>query len=159
MAAARCCGVGAGAATLFLHNVNTGLVTIGYDAGGTSNYSWYRVGGMTFQPAELAKISFILTLALHLSQVRGQVNRPKNLLLLFVHIALPAAAIHVQGDDGTALVFLGIGLVMLYAGGCPTGWWRALTAGVVGGAARADTAARHFEGLPVQAHPGRAHPR
>ena len=93
--------------TLFLHNVNTGLVTIGYDAGGTSNYSWYRVGGMTFQPAELAKISFILTLALHLSQVRGQVNRPKNLLLLFVHIALPAAAIHVQGDDGTALVFLG----------------------------------------------------
>ena len=41
--------------TLFLHNVNTGLVTIGYDAGGTSNYSWYRVGGMTFQPAELAK--------------------------------------------------------------------------------------------------------
>ena len=71
--------------TLFLHNVNTGLVTIGYDAGGTSNYSWYRVGGMTFQPAELAKISFILTLALHLSQVRGQVNRPKNLLLLFDH--------------------------------------------------------------------------
>ena len=34
-----------------------------------------------------------------------------------MHIALPAAAIHVQGDDGTALVFLGIGLVMLYAGG------------------------------------------
>ena len=122
--------------TLFLHNVNTGLVTIGYDAGGTSNYSWYRVGGMTFQPAELAKISFILTLALHLSQVRGQVNRPKNLLLLFVHIALPAAAIHVQGDDGTALVFLGIGLVMLYAGGL-SHWLVAggLTAGVVGGAA------------------------
>ena len=122
--------------TLFLHNVNTGLVTIGYDAGGTSNYSWYRVGGMTFQPAELAKISFILTLALHLSQVRGQVNRPKNLLLLFLHIALPAAAIHVQGDDGTALVFLGIGLVMLYAGGL-SHWLVAggLTAGVVGGAA------------------------
>ena len=122
--------------TLFLHNVNTGLVTIGYDAGGTSNYSWYRVGGMTFQPAELAKISFILTLALHLSRVRGQVNRPKNLLLLFVHIALPAAAIHVQGDDGTALVFLGIGLVMLYAGGL-SHWLVAggLTAGVVGGAA------------------------
>ena len=136
--------------TLFLHNVNTGLVTIGYDAGGTSNYSWYLVGGMTFQPAELAKISFILTLALHLSRVRGQVNRPKNLLLLFVHIALPAAAIHVQGDDGTALVFLGIGLVMLYGrpdGGC----------GRRRGAA--DAAARHFEGLPVQAHPGRAHPR
>ena len=122
--------------TLLLHNVRLGFLTVGYDAGGTSNYSWYRVGGMTFQPAELAKISFILTLALHLSQVRGQVNRPKNLLLLFLHIALPAAAIHVQGDDGTALVFLGIGLVMLYAGGL-SHWLVAggLTAGVVGGAA------------------------
>ena len=113
--------------TLFLHNVNTGLLTIGYDAGGTSNYSWYRVGGMTFQPAELAKISFILTLALHLSRVRGQVNRPRNLLLVLLHILLPVAAIHIQGDDGTALVFLGIGFIMLAAGG--------LAAGIVGGAA------------------------
>ena len=122
--------------TLFLHNVNTGLLTIGYDAGGTSNYSWYRVGGMTFQPAELAKISFILTLALHLSSVRGRVNQPKNLLLLLLHIALPAAAIHVQGDDGTALVFLGIGLVMLYAGGL-SHWLVAggLAVGILGGGA------------------------
>ena len=122
--------------TLFLHNVNTGLVTIGYDAGGTSNYSWYRVGGMTFQPAELAKISFILTLALHLSRVRGQVNRPKNLLLLLLHIALPAVAIHIQGDDGTALVFLGIGLIMLCAGGL-SHWLVAagLATGVLGGGA------------------------
>ena len=30
------------------------------------------------------KISFILTLALHLSNVRGQVNKPKNLLLLLL---------------------------------------------------------------------------
>ena len=103
--------------TLFLHNYNAGFVTIGYDAGGTANYSWYRVGGMTFQPAELAKISFILTLALHLSRVQGQVNKPRNLLLLALHILAPAAVIHIQGDDGTALVFLGIGLVMLYAGG------------------------------------------
>lgn len=103
--------------TLFLHNFRAGFLTIGYDAGGTSNYSWYRVGGMTFQPAELAKISFILTLALHLSQLRGQVNRPKNLLPLLLHILLPPFLIHLQGDDGTALVFLGIGLIMLYAGG------------------------------------------
>ena len=122
--------------TLFLHNVNTGLLTIGYDAGGTSNYSWYRVGGMTFQPAELAKISFILTLALHLSRVRGQVNRPRNLLLVLLHILLPVAAIHIQGDDGTALVFLGIGFIMLYAGGL-SHWLAAggLVAGIVGGAA------------------------
>ena len=103
--------------TLFLHNFRAGFLTIGYDAGGTSNYSWYRVGGMTFQPTELAKISFVLTLAWHLERVRGRVNKPLNLLALLAHILLPVLAIHIQGDDGTALVFLGIGLVMLFAGG------------------------------------------
>ena len=122
--------------TLFLHNVNTGVLTIGYDAGGTSNYSWYRVGGMTFQPAELAKISFILTLALHLSQLRGQVNKPKNLFFLLIHVIVPPLLIHLQGDDGTALVFLGIGLIMLYTGGL-SHWLvgGVLVGGVVGGGA------------------------
>ena len=122
--------------TLFLHNVNTGVLTIGYDAGGTSNYSWYRVGGMTFQPAELAKISFILTLALHLSQLRGQVHKPKNLFFLLIHVIVPPLLIHLQGDDGTALVFLGIGLIMLYAGGL-SHWLvgGVLVGGVVGGGA------------------------
>ncbi len=103
--------------TLVLHNVRAGFVVIGYDAGGTSNYSWYRIGGMTFQPAELAKLSFILTLAWHLERVRGRVNRPRNLLALLLHVALPVLAIHIQGDDGTALIFAGIGVVMLFAGG------------------------------------------
>ena len=78
--------------TLLLHNVRLGFLTVGYDAGGTSNYSWYRVGGMTFQPAELAKISFVLTLALHLNHVRGRVNKPANLLALAVHVLLPVLA-------------------------------------------------------------------
>ena len=122
--------------TLFLHNIRFGVVTVGYDAGGTSNYSWYRVGGMTFQPAELAKISFILTLALHLSHLRGQVNRPRNLLPLLVHVIVPPFLIHLQGDDGTALVFLGIGLIMLYAGGL-SHWLvgGVLAGGIVGGGA------------------------
>ncbi len=105
------------APTLFLHNFNAGLVTVGYDAGGTANYSWYRVGGMTFQPAEMAKISFVLTFAWHLDRVRGHINCPRTLLALLAHLVLPAALIHIQGDDGTALIFLGVGLVMLFAGG------------------------------------------
>ena len=36
-------------------------------------------------------------------------------------VLLPVLAIHIQGDDGTALVFLGIGLVMVFAGGI-SGW-------------------------------------
>ena len=103
--------------TLFLHNVNTGLVTIGYDAGGTSNYSWYRVGGMTFQPAELAKISFILTFAMHLNNVRTRLNEPKELGKLLLHLAVPILIIHVQGDDGTAIIYAIIGCCMMFAAG------------------------------------------
>ena len=120
--------------TLLLHNVRLGFLTVGYDAGGTSNYSWYRVGGMTFQPAELAKISFVLTLALHLNHVCARVNKPANLLALAVHVLLPVLAIHIQGDDGTALVFLGIGLVMVFAGGI-SGWLVAGGLAAAGGGA------------------------
>lgn len=98
---------------------------MGYDAGGTSNYSWYRVGGMTFQPAELAKISFVLTLALHLNHVRGRVNKPANLLALAVHVLLPVLAIHIQGDDGTALVFWALGWSWCLRAVFPAGWWLA----------------------------------
>ena len=54
--------------TLVIRNVTIGPLTIGYNAGDTDNYSWYKLGGFTFQPTELAKISFILTFAMHLSR-------------------------------------------------------------------------------------------
>lgn len=111
--------------TLFLHNVNTGLVTIGYDAGGTSNYSWYRVGGMTFQPAELAKISFILTLALHLSQVRGQVNRPKICCCFLCTLRCLRRPFMCRVTTARRWCFWASGWSCSTRAGCPTGWWRA----------------------------------
>ena len=36
--------------TLFIRNVSIGPLTIGYNAGDTDNYSWYKLGGFTFQP-------------------------------------------------------------------------------------------------------------
>ena len=119
--------------TLFLHNFRAGVVTIGYDAGGTSNYSWYRVGGMTFQPAELAKISFILTLALHLSQVRGRVNQPKNLLLLFCTSACLRRSSISKAMTVQRLFFSALAYLCCTRAGCPTGsravrWRRALWA-------------------------------
>ena len=65
--------------TLVLRNVSIGPLTIGYNAGDTDNYSWYKLGGFTLQPTELAKISFILTFAMHLNNVRGRINEPKEL--------------------------------------------------------------------------------
>ena len=36
--------------TLFIRNVSIGPLTIGFNAGDTDNYSWYKLGGFTFQP-------------------------------------------------------------------------------------------------------------
>lgn len=121
--------------TLFLHNVQVGFVTVGYDAGGTSNYSWYRIGPLTFQPSELAKISFILTFAWHLSRVRAHINRPLALLGLLAHMAAPVLILHLQGDDGTALMFFGIGFLMLFAGGVSLWLVGACALAAVGGGA------------------------
>ena len=80
--------------------------------------AWLRLPfGLTFQPSELLKICFILSFAYHLSRVYGQMNRPLNMLLLCAHGGFPIILIHFQGDDGTALVFAAIFLVMLFAAG------------------------------------------
>ena len=115
--------------TLVIRNVSIGPLTIGYNAGDTDNYSWYKLGGFTFQPTELAKISFILTFAMHLNNVRSRLNEPKELGKLLLHLFVPIAIIHIQGDDGTAIIFMAIGCVMLFAAGLS---WR-----YIGGAAAA----------------------
>ena len=119
--------------TLVLHDwpSRTSPFVIGYAASGSDNYSWYKLGPLTFQPTELAKISFILTFAMHLDKVRSRINEPRELLKLLAHLLIPMAIIHLQGDDGTVLIYLAIGLAMLFSAGLS---WRyifgALAAGV-----------------------------
>ena len=119
--------------TLFIRNVSVGPLTIGYNAGDTDNYSWYKLGGFTFQPTELAKISFILTFAMHLNNVRSHINEPKELAKLLLHLLVPIAIIHVQGDDGTAIIYGIIGCCMMFAAGLS--WKYILGAAAAAGAA------------------------
>lgn len=72
---------------------------------------------MSFQPSELLKISFIITFAYHLSKVKEHINEIRQLIPLCLHGALPCLIIHLQGDDGTALVFAVIFASMLFAAG------------------------------------------
>ncbi len=80
--------------------------------------AWLRLPfGLTFQPSELLKICFILSFAYHLSKVKNELNKPTNVALLCVHGAIPVLLIHLQGDDGTALIFGFIFLTMIFAAG------------------------------------------
>lgn len=90
---------------------------IGFAPEGTDDKAWLDLGFTTFQPAELLKISFIITFCAHITAVKKDINKLKVLIPLLIHGAFPVLLIHFQGDDGTALVFAVMFLCMLYAAG------------------------------------------
>ena len=93
---------------------------IGIQVSGTDDVGWIRLPfGITFQPSELTKVCFILTFSKHIS-----VLTEKNMLKTFIgvislalHAVIPVALIHFQGDDGAALVFALMFLIMSFAAG------------------------------------------
>lgn len=70
-----------------------------------------------FQPSELVKIGFIITFAVHIDTVSDNINSIKNILLLCIHGAVPVVLVIITGDMGSALIFLLIFVVMLFAAG------------------------------------------
>ncbi|HAL19149.1 MAG TPA: hypothetical protein DCP17_00175, partial [Ruminococcaceae bacterium] len=90
---------------------------IGFAPEGTDDKAWLDLGFTTFQPAELMKICFVITFSAHLSKIKPNINKPKYLLPLCLHGAFPVLLIHMQGDDGTAVVFAVMVLFMMWAAG------------------------------------------
>lgn len=76
--------------------------------------SWFELGPVNFQPAELVKIFFIITFAKQLADNEESINKPRTLLKLLAYLAIPCVLILLQPDFGTAAVFVGIALVMLF---------------------------------------------
>lgn len=93
---------------------------IGLDTGtGADDRAWLGIPGtpLTFQPSELMKIGFVLTFSLHLTKTRERLNTFKNLALLCIHGIIPVLLISLQGDDGTAIVFFFMFLIMMFTAG------------------------------------------
>lgn len=79
--------------------------------------AWIDLGLFTLQPAELLKVTFVTTFALHLSKVGDKINSIVNVLLLCFHAAIPTIIVLLQGDDGTATVFAMIFVIMMFSAG------------------------------------------
>lgn len=79
--------------------------------------SWLSIGGVHFQPSELLKIGFILTFSLHIEAVKDNTNDLKNIILLAIHGAFPVLLVIATGDLGSALVFFGMFLGMMFLAG------------------------------------------
>ncbi len=79
--------------------------------------SWFELGPVNFQPAELVKIFFIIFFARQLAEKQERINQPMELLKLLGSLAVVFILIMCQPDFGTAAVFAGIVMVMLFTAG------------------------------------------
>ena len=107
----------------------------GMRVSGTDDTAWVSLPfGITIQPSEFIKPCFIITFTRHLSVLKRKsiLNKPWAVLSLLLHAAVPVAVIHLQGDDGTALVFGLVFVIMSVLGGIKLRYFAAL-----GGAAAA----------------------
>lgn len=75
------------------------------------------IGNFVFQPAEIAKVGVIISLAKLIDKNKHEINKPLVLLKIIAFAAIPMGLILMQPDLGTTLVFAFFIGVMLFIAG------------------------------------------
>ena len=88
------------------------------------SHSWFELGPVKFQPAEISKITTSLLLAMVMSKPSFRLSNRRHFLYVALIIGLPMLAILGESETGSALVYVGF-LFVLYREGL-SGWWIAL---------------------------------
>ena len=88
------------------------------------SHSWFELGPVKFQPAEISKITTSLLLAAYMSRPNFRFGRLKDFILTLAIIAVPMLVIVAESETGSALVYIGF-IFVLYREGL-SGWWLAL---------------------------------
>lgn len=91
---------------------------IGSSAKGASR--WINLGFTTFQPSELAKVSFIIYLAAWLESRKNDLNKLSRALIPFtVMIGIISLLIILEPDLGTLTIIIITSTIMFFAAGAP----------------------------------------
>jgi len=88
------------------------------------SHSWFDLGPIRFQPAEISKISTSLLLSFLLSQQGFRITRWRDFLIAAMVIGVPMLVIVAESETGSALVYAGF-IFVLYREGL-SGWWLGL---------------------------------
>lgn len=92
---------------------------------------WFRLGSLSFQPSEAAKLVLVVWLAHHLAQAADRLHDWKRgVLPAVVPVGAAAALVLVEPDFGTALFLVAISAAVMLVGGVP---WRKLALCAVAG--------------------------
>ncbi|HNQ89661.1 MAG TPA: rod shape-determining protein RodA [Verrucomicrobiota bacterium] len=88
---------------------------------------WLDLGPIQFQPSEISKLALLLALANYLSRPEPELRQSRVFLTALGLTLLPFLLILKEPDLGSALVFLPVGLVMMFVAGVPGRYlWRVL---------------------------------
>ena len=80
-------------------------------------HRWIRLGALSFQPAELAKLAIVLFLAYHIERRGDRMNELQTLFPALLLLGWFGFLIFIQPDLGTAFTLVLTGAVMLYVAG------------------------------------------
>ena len=68
--------------------------------------SWIQFGGFSFQPSEFAKFGTALAVAHYLGDINTDFSKFKTQMIAYALVLFPMMLVLLQGDAGSALVFL-----------------------------------------------------
>jgi len=90
-----------------------GVLILGREIRGAA--SWFRLGPVSFEPVELAKLVMILILAQYFSLRHIELYRIRHIIASGIYVAIPVILVFFQPDLGSAmvLVFLWIGTMII----------------------------------------------
>lgn len=79
--------------------------------------SWYKLGPISFDPIEPAKIALILLLAKYFSKRHDEIYNFKHIINTGIYVAIPCILVFFQPDFGAVVIFLCIWFGMLLVAG------------------------------------------
>lgn len=87
------------------------VIFAGSDANGSQR--WLRVGGLSLQPSELAKIAIIIYMAAVLSKMPKQIKDFKSIIKILIRVA-PIVCVIAYSNLSTAIIVAGICILMMF---------------------------------------------
>ncbi len=91
------------------------LPHIGFKYGGA--HRWVSLGGMSFQPSEILKISTIIYFSMLIQSFKGRLETRRAIIIIGASIIIPITILLFQPDTGTLMVLLVTIIAMLVSGG------------------------------------------
>lgn len=104
---------------LILYGIGVSLLLALIFVGSTNKgaTSWFNLGGFSFQPSDLVKLTLILVLAKYLARRHVEIRAMKHIIITGMYFIIPFLLIFLQPDFGSAIILFGIWFGMILVSG------------------------------------------